>query len=76
MNDIMSSPAFQEFLQKRCEEITADDEENIMTCQEILQLEKELVKSAPENVKNIYFQIDYLVHKQQEHFKNSLIKLR
>jgi len=27
MNDIMSSPAFQEFLQKRCEEITANDEE-------------------------------------------------
>lgn len=25
MNDIMSSPAFQEFLQKRCEEIVSND---------------------------------------------------
>ena len=75
MNDIMSSAAFQEFLQKRCEEIE-NAPDNIKTGDAILKLEKELIKSAPENVKNLYFQIDFLIHKRQEHFKNSLIKLR
>ncbi len=75
MNDIFKSPAFQEFLQKRCEEIT-NGEDNIKTGQAIIQLEQELIKFASENVRNIYFQIDYLVHKQQEEFRSSLIKLR
>jgi len=75
MNDILSSQAFQEFLQKRVEEIEAS-EENIKTCQSILALENGLIKIAPPKVKNIYFEIDYLVHKQHEFLKNSLIKLR
>jgi hypothetical protein len=47
MNDIMGSPAFQEFLQKRCEEITESDNEYRTINDQILQLENEIASSAP-----------------------------
>lgn len=75
MNDIIGSAAFQELLQKRCEEIERS-EYNITADKYILKLEKELVELAPENVKKIYFQINYLTHEQQERYKDALIKLR
>ena len=42
MSDIMKSKAFDEFLQKRCEEITADDEECVEIRQAICKIEDEL----------------------------------
>jgi len=42
MSDIMNSKAFDEFLQKRCEEITADDEECKKINEQILQIENEI----------------------------------
>jgi len=42
MSDIFESPAFQEFLQKRCEEITLEDEEYQKISEQILQAESEI----------------------------------
>jgi hypothetical protein len=42
MNDIFESPAFQEFLQKRCEEITTNDEECKKINEQILRVEDEI----------------------------------
>jgi hypothetical protein len=75
MDDIFNSQTFKEFLQKKINEITEDQKNNI-TCQEILKLEKELVEFAPQNIVQIYFQIDFLTHMEHEYFKSSLLKLR
>lgn len=42
MNDIMSSAAFQEFLQKRCEEILTNDNEYSEINDHITRLESEI----------------------------------
>jgi hypothetical protein len=47
MNDIMSSAAFQEFLQKRCEEIAGEDGECERINSKILLVESEIRSSIP-----------------------------
>ena len=42
MNDICNSPAFQEFLQKRCEEIAMKDKEYVKINELILSMENEI----------------------------------
>jgi hypothetical protein len=60
MNDISESPAFQEFLQKRYEEITANDEEYRSINKKILTIEKEFVPLLPPDLLKQYLEIDNL----------------
>lgn len=57
-SDRIDSPAFQEFVQKRCEEITANDEICRKINKEILELEKELLPILSEEAKTKFFKID------------------
>ena len=60
MNDIFESPAFQEFLQKRCEEILTEDEKCINLNREILMLEKEILPMLSTESRDIFLKIDEL----------------
>jgi len=61
MNDIMSSAAFQEFLQKRCEEIISSDVECSRLNSKIIALEKELLSMMSNEAKEKYLEIEELI---------------
>ena len=60
MSNILTSPAFQEFLQKRIDEIIAKDERCCEINKRILELEKELLILLPDNAKEKYLEIEEL----------------
>ena len=60
MNDIIGSLAYQEFLQKRCEEKMLKDEKCIEINIQIFQLEKELIPILSTEAKKKFFQIESL----------------
>jgi hypothetical protein len=60
MNDIMGSPAYQGFLQKRIDEIITKDERCCEINKRILELEKELLILLPDNAKEKYLEIEEL----------------
>jgi hypothetical protein len=77
MNDIMGSPAFQEFLQKRCEEITEMDDGYRSINNQILQLENEIASSAPNEFKKKIkeyekLNLDLLTHTMPLIYKRAL----
>jgi hypothetical protein len=67
MNDIMSSVVFQEFLQKRCEEIVKYDGECQKINREILELEKELFPILPKDILGKVLKIDELTMELLNH---------
>jgi hypothetical protein len=74
MNDIMSSAAFQEFLQKRCEEITEKDERYKMSNDKIISLEGMLKKSlTPQQLKE-YNEIEQEIMDSSEKHETLLYK--
>lgn len=60
MSNILTSPAFQEFLQKRIDEIITKDERCCEINKRILELEKELLILLPDNAKEKYLEIEEL----------------
>lgn len=60
MNDIMSSAAYQEFLQKRCIEITKEDETAIELGQQISKIEGELILLLSDQALKKYLEIEEL----------------
>jgi len=58
MDDIFKSLAFQEFLQKRCEEIIENDERCISLNSKILKLEQELYPLLSEKTLGMVLKID------------------
>jgi hypothetical protein len=56
----MESKAFEEFVQKRCEEIIAEDKECNAINKKILNIEKELMPLLPVELKNKLLEIDRL----------------
>ena len=67
MNEIFNSQAFQEFLQKRCEEIIANDGRCVNLNQEILALEREILPMLSQEAKVIFLKIDELTLELIEH---------
>jgi hypothetical protein len=51
-----------------------NDKEYIEANRSIIELEKKLIKIAPDNVKEIYLEIDFFCCRQKEIEKNLLIK--
>lgn len=62
MSNILTSPAYREFLQKRCEEKILEDERCIEINRKILQLENELIPILSAEAKRIFFEIDALTN--------------
>ena len=60
MSGIITSAAFQEFIQKRCEEITINDEVCCKINENILRLEKELLPTLSDEAKVKFLKIDEL----------------
>jgi hypothetical protein len=60
MSGIITSAAFQEFIQKRCEEIITNDEKCYKVNREILELEKELIPLLSKEAKDKFLKIDEL----------------
>lgn len=60
MSNILTSPAYQEFLQKRIDEIITKDERCCEINKRILELEKELLILLPDNAKEKYLEIEEL----------------
>jgi hypothetical protein len=60
MSDVINSAAFQEFLQKRCEEIIESDEACKKINREILELEKELLPALSKDALDKVLKIDEL----------------
>jgi hypothetical protein len=58
--DTIQSPAFLEFIQKRCEEIIINDGMCYKINKEILELEKELLSLLSEEAKSKFLKIDEL----------------
>jgi hypothetical protein len=63
MDDIIKSSAFQEFLQKRSEEIITDDKVCQDINKELLALEKELLPTLSEESLKKVLRMDALTHK-------------
>jgi hypothetical protein len=60
MSDIFESPAFQEFLQKRGEEIMANDDEYQFINKKILSIEKGFFPLLSPDLMKKYLEIDNL----------------
>ena len=66
-NDIRQSPAFQEFLQKRCEEITESDEIARRMDSFIFKTEKDLKSNFSKEKVGLFLQYEKMVISYQEH---------
>jgi hypothetical protein len=60
MSDILKSQAFQEFLQNKCEEITANDDEYQFINKKILSIEKDFFPLLSPDLMKKYLEIDNL----------------
>lgn len=67
MNDILSSPAYQEFLQKRVEEVLTKDEYYNKLDAKILEMEKEFLPMLPDKAKEKYLEIEELTMELRNH---------
>lgn len=67
MSNILSSKAFHEFIQKRCEEIKAEDKTCCRINSKILQLEKELLPMLSDEAKVKFLKIDELTLELIDH---------
>jgi hypothetical protein len=67
MDDLFNSAAFQEFLQKRCEEIIEDDKVCQDINKELLALEKELLPTLSEESLKKVLKIDALTQRLIAH---------
>ena len=56
------------------EELLKENKEYVQTEKSIVELEKEFFEIAPDNIKNLYHQIDFLCCKQREIVTDLLIK--
>jgi transcriptional regulator len=52
--------------------VSGDSEEYLKIQKSIIELEKELLEKAPDNIKKLYLQIDFLCCRQQEIAENLL----
>lgn len=67
MKDIFSSPAFQEFLQKRVEEVLTKDEYYNKLDTKILEIEKEFLPMLSDKAKEKYLEIEELTMELRNH---------
>jgi hypothetical protein len=71
MSDILKSQAFQEFLQKRCEEITANDDTHKELNKKLIKLDKSLKSIMSPEAYKIFMEYESISIRQE----NNLIRI-
>ena len=74
MNDIFKSPAFQEFLQKRCEEIITEDEECLKVIDETRIIGNAFFNSLSTDQQQAYLEFESSAEKRNTQCATTLYK--
>jgi hypothetical protein len=74
MSDIFESQAFQEFLQKRCEEIITEDEECLKVIDETRIIGKEFFNSLSTDQQKAYLEFESSAEKRNTQCATTLYK--